>query len=199
MTDLTNQALTMGADRAKIVPSASVQVKPELAALCHPDSCSEYGLAPTCPPHVSGPEGFRLLQDHCQEALILRIEVPEQSLMSDKRTDIFRNLQELVAQLEIKALASGYSRAHGFAGGSCKRLFCHNQPDCAVLSSNKPCRHPHQARPSMSGFGVDLLALMHTCGWPATFIASHDSEDDKGKSWVAGLILLARNGAPLNI
>ncbi len=191
MSDIIEQALKLGCTCAKLIPAAQIQVKTELAELCQPGSCAEYGLAPTCPPHVSGPEGFKQLQESYQQALILRLEVLEQDLLGEQRIAIFRNLQKLVAHLEKYALANGFSAACGFSGGSCKRLFCEQEPGCAVLTENAPCRYPDQARPSMSGFGIDLLALMKTCDWPATFIDSHNPQDYSRKSWVAALILLA--------
>ena len=190
MSKMITQALALGCTNAKIISAGQIQAKEELAAFCQPDSCTEYGLAPTCPPHVSGPEGFRRLQQRCQKALVLRMDVPEQDLLGAQRTVIFRQLQTIVTHLETTAKECGYAEAHGFAGGSCKRLFCHHETDCAVLATGSPCRHPDQARPSMSGFGIDLLALMQICGWPATFIDSHKQSDTERMAWVAGLILL---------
>jgi hypothetical protein len=34
-----------------------------------------------------------------------------------------------------------------------------NGEKCCVLAENKPCRHIEFARPSMSGFGIDLDIL----------------------------------------
>ncbi len=197
MSDIINQALALGCSRAKLIPADQIQVKDELAQLCQPDSCEEYGLAPTCPPHIAGPAGFRHLQQLCQQALVLRIDVFEQDLLGAQRTTIFRNLQEIVARMEVNALGSGYSAAHGFAGGSCKRLFCADEAHCTVLTQKAPCRFPDRARPSMSGFGIDLLALMQSCDWPATFIDSNNPQDHERRSWVAALILLAGRPTPL--
>ena len=190
MSHIISRALELGCTHAQIIHSEQIQVNPQLAALCQPESCDAYGLAPTCPPHVSGPEGFKRLQLSCPQALVLRKDVLEQELLGEQRIVIFRHLQEIVAELEKIALQNGYAQVYGFAGGSCKQLFCDNEADCAVLSGAEPCRYPDQARPSMSGFGIDLLALMETCCWPATFIDSHNQPDNERLSWVAALILL---------
>ncbi|MGM0394263.1 MAG: DUF2284 domain-containing protein [Thermodesulfobacteriota bacterium] len=31
---------------------------------------------------------------------------------------------------------------------------------------SKACRHMNEAKPSMSGFGIDVIQLMNTSGWP---------------------------------
>ncbi len=190
MLQIVSRAFDLGVSHAQIIHSDLIQTNQQLAALCQPKSCDAYGLAPTCPPHVSGPEGFKRLQTTCPQVLVLRKDVLEQELLGEQRLIIFRNLQGTVAELEKFAIQNGYTQAHGFAGGSCKLLFCHHEPDCSVLSDAGSCRYPDQARPSMSGFGIDLLALMETCGWPATFIDSHNQPDNERLSWVAALILL---------
>jgi len=183
VVDLVAQAFAAGASRACLIPADRIRTNPELADLCTPDSCSEYGLAPTCPPYVSGPAGFRQLQQRCDQALVIRLDVPEEALRTERRTLVFRKLQEIAAGLEQAALRNGCREAYAFAGGSCKKLFCHQEPDCAVL-----------ARKSMSGFGIDLLALMRTCNWPATFIDIGKPADKNKLSWVAALILLGPRG-----
>ncbi len=192
MIDLVAEAFAAGVSRACLIPADQIRTRPDLAALCSPDSCHEYGLAPTCPPYVSGPPGFQRLQRRCNQALVIRQDVPEEDLLTERRVEVFRRLQDIAAALERTAVENGWPEAHAFAGGSCRRLFCSQEPDCAVLARNATCRHPAKARPSMSGFGVDLLALMTTCKWPATFLDSRQPADQANLSWVAALVLLGK-------
>jgi hypothetical protein len=42
----------------------------------------------------------------------------------------------------------------------------------------------------MSGFGIDVSALMKTCGWPANINVRETESDADSVSWVAGLIMI---------
>ena len=100
-------------------------------------------------------------------------------------------LHQIVAAVERKAVATGFGNAKGFAGGSCKELFCENREYCCVLKENKTCPHTESARPSISGFGIDAVQLMKSSGWSAKRADHLDISDSKGLSWVVGLIMLA--------
>ena len=105
--------------------------------------------------------------------------------MSDQRLEIFGLLQEIAAKLEKSALEKGY-KAKAFAGGSCKEIFCGNYPKCNVLDG-QDCRNPEYARPSMSGFGMNVSALMALSGWKMQW----QTEDNRAEmGTVCGLVLV---------
>ena len=189
---LVHEAIELGATSADVIPPTDIVVRDELARLCDGNPrCEQYGLAPSCPPHVAGPTVLRQIIQNSAAAIVVRIDVPTAALFSDQRRDIMALLHEIVAGVEIKAIAMGYRESKAFAGGSCKKIFCYDQPDCRVLTARKPCRHPQSARPSMSGYGIDVARLMISCGWPANAAAAVDASDKQSMSWVAGLILVA--------
>ena len=190
MDELIIRAYAAGADEACLIPANQVPINPDLAKLCREPRCADYGQAPGCPPYCSGPAGFRLLRQSSREALVLRIQGPESDLMTSRSNAVMKRLQSLAANLEEEALRLGYQHAQAYAGGSCKRIFCHEDDECPVIAGTGPCRYPHQARPSMSGFGIDLLALMDICGWPAQFIDLKKEASATRQSWVAALVLL---------
>jgi hypothetical protein len=47
-----------------------------------------------------------------------------------------------------------------------------------------------EARPSMSGFGIDVIQLMNTSGWPVLETKQNKESSTQDSSWVAGLILV---------
>ena len=96
-------------------------------------------------------------------------------------------LHEIVAAVEQAAVHMGYRNSRGFAGGSCKLLFCPEEADCKVVSGGEDCRYPESARPSMSGFGIDVGKLMRSAGWSGE---KADPEADSTPTWVAGLVLI---------
>jgi len=58
------------------------------------------------------------------------------------------------------------------------------------LSEGFECRHPQHARPSMSGFGINVSELMKSCGWSSEINVREGESDSEYMSWVAGLILI---------
>ncbi len=184
---LIQLALRSGASAARRIPAESISVKDELARLCLDPRCEQYGLSAGCPPYVSGPAGFRKIQAAFAEAIVLKIDVAAEALFSDERRKIMKLLHEAVAAVEQAAFHMGYKNSRGFAGGSCKSLFCSEEADCRVVSGRKGCRYPQSARPSMSGFGIDVGKLMRSAGWSGEKAVA---EADSGLTWVAGLVLV---------
>lgn len=187
---LIRKAISMGASESGIIASKDILVEDSLANHCVDPKCVYYGLSPSCPPHVTGPTGFRKLIKTHTHAMVVRIIVPSAALFSDESRGIMRLLHEIVSSVEKEAIGMGYTDSKAFAGGSCKMIFCHNHLECRRLSENAECRNPQYARPSMSGFGINVADLIKKCGWPVN-IDKEDAESGAEKmSWVAGLIML---------
>jgi len=194
MTEYPEELLTYaeqaGAAACFISPLDLV-VEEKLAGFCHEPRCPNYGLSASCPPHVQGPAQFRKWCDESELGLALKIDVPVAILHSEERLEVMKLLHEIVAGSEQLAVELQYPRSKGFAGGSCKQLFCRDEKNCLYLSEHKTCRNPSYARPSMSGFGVNVASMMGLAGWDER--ASYKSESDGDPlSWVAGLVLLRR-------
>ena len=185
--DIVRFALSKGASNAHAVASADILVEEKLAKLCA--TCPSHGFSPSCPPHVSGPAGFRKLQKQLPCAVAIRLVVPLSALFSAEKQGLGRFLHELTSGIEAYAVGMGYTDSRAFAGGSCKSIFCRDHSDCRRLSGGL-CRHPEHARPSMSGFGIDVLDLMKKCGWPAGFGGTKTTDGGESMSWLAGLVLI---------
>ena len=189
---LIQEAKKLGATSSAIISSKDIQVKDNLAELCDGEyTCPNYGLAASCPPYVEGPIGFRKWQAQSKYAITVKIELPTSVMFSDERKGVMQLLHQIVAAVEQKAIETGFGKAKAFAGGSCKELFCEDQERCCVVVENKPCRHIAFARPSMSGFGIDVTQLMLSSGWAAPKAEKSNSSDKDATSWVTGLIMLA--------
>ena len=154
-----------GATDAVVVDTKQIVVDDALAGFCLEPRCENYGLSKSCPPHVSGPAGFRKLLEEFSQALFFKIDVPLDILYSSDKREIFQLLHEIAASTEHSAHEVGYTRAKAFAGGSCKNIFCGDHLHCRVLSGDGSCRHPDLARPSMSGFGINVTKLVESVGW----------------------------------
>lgn len=183
-------AFQSGASRAGLIPVEEISAEEDLASLCRKPQCRNYGLAAGCPPHVSGPSGFRKLLEKMRHAIVIRIDVPSSILFSDQRHDIMKLLHETAANIERSAVEMGFTLSKAFAGSSCKKIFCHEHAECRVISDNGKCRNPQSARPSMSGYGINVSKLMTSAGWPSKMNMQQDQKDGESISWVAGLILI---------
>ncbi len=162
--DLIAKAVQMGASGAAVIAVDRIVIEDGLASLCREPRCENFGLSASCPPHVPGPARFKQWMQASKGAVFFKIEVPSDSLFSDDRREIMGLLHDIAAQIEQHAIERGYSNSKAFAGGSCKMIFCREQSNCAVLANEK-CRNPAIARPSMSGFGVNVGKLIEASGW----------------------------------
>jgi predicted metal-binding protein/DNA-directed RNA polymerase subunit RPC12/RpoP len=183
---LLRLAYRMGASDAAWIASDRIRVEESLARHCLIPGCENYGVSLNCPPHVSGPQGFRQMQRTLKHAIAVRLVAPTAALFSEESWAVFRLLQEIVAAVEIAAVELGYTGSKAFAGGACKKVFCREDTECRALSAGGQCLHPQVARPSMSGFGIDVAGLMKSCGWQADIAA----RDTGAMSWVAGLVMI---------
>jgi predicted metal-binding protein len=187
---LIQNAQKSGATELVVISTGVIEVDDELADRCREPRCENYGLSRSCPPHVPGPSVFRRELGGFSQAIFLRIDVPSEVLYSSEGRQVFQLLHEVVAGIERSAVNMGFARARGYAGGSCKKTFCHDHPVCLALSEKGACRNPDHARPSMSGFGINVAKLYEAAGW-AMGARTHDSvaTGDKSAS-VCGLVLV---------
>jgi predicted metal-binding protein len=190
LDSLLEFALQSGATRARRLSPASVCVENRLSAFCRDPKCPNWGQSMSCPPNVSGPEGFRKLLQSCRHAIVLRIEIQSSSLHGEDRPEVMRLLHEITAEVEMQAKRLGFNEAVGFAGGSCKPSFCHEHLGCRVITEQGKCRYPEHARTSLSGYGVNVGELMKSAGWSNNLFRSNSNDEEEEMSWVAGLVLL---------
>jgi len=187
---LTELACRSGASNAEVISTSEISIEDDLANLCREPRCENYGLSASCPPHVAGPSGFRKLLQTFAQAVVFKIEVPSEILLSSDRREVFRALHEIAAGIEHSAIDMGYHHSRAYAGGSCKRLFCQDYTYCRLLEEGGECRNPHQARPSMSGFGINVSKLMQVAGWTMKRITQDTRQDGVSMGTVCGLVLI---------
>ncbi len=192
LNDLIQLAYRSGASEVGITSASHVPVEDRLANVCREIRCETYGLSPSCPPHVSGPSGFRELIRKTRHAVVIRIDIPSSVMFSNERLEVMGLLHEIVSSVEQEAIRMGYAESKAFAGGSCKEIFCGKHAACLVLSKQGECRNPQYARPSMSGFGINVLALMEKAGIPMDKSLTPDQAGyhEESMSWLAGLVMV---------
>jgi predicted metal-binding protein len=187
---LLKKATLGGASGAVLISPRDILISDELAERCCLPRCESYGLSAGCPPHTTGPEGLRKLLTNCQHALFFRIDVPAEVLYSSDNRELFQLLHEVAAGVEREAVRLGLTGAAAFAGGSCRKLFCYEKRECRALIAGGSCRFPEVARPSMSGFGIDVGHLLRLAGWANRLGKLGGDGLERGITSVCGLVLL---------
>ncbi len=139
---------------------------------------------------MAGPAAFRKQLEDYEQSLFFKIDVPAQVLYSSDSRELFQLLHEIAAGIEQSAIGLGMVHAKAYAGDSCKRVFCHDQPDCQALTDPEKCRHPQSARPSMSGFGINVAKLLRSAGWETGACDRGKEGDLPTTTYVCGLVLL---------
>lgn len=188
---LAAQALRLGATATGTLLPRELVIDSRFPELCAgPTRCPSYGLAPGCPPHATAPQVFAKQLDQYQVVLVFKIDAPMSHLMGPERLPLARLTHCIAANLETTALQSGIQHAQGMAAGSCRELFCAEEPDCPVLARHLPCRHPNLARDSISAVGVDFTALTERLGWSFKPFTPEKTADPSSMGFMAGLVLL---------
>ena len=187
---LVQTALDMGATDARILPADRIVVDEKLAEKCSNPKCMNYGLSKSCPPNVAGPRAFKKQLETFTRAVFFKIEVPSEILYSTQNLELFQLLHETTAGVEQTAIEMGFTRAKGYAGNSCKMVFCHDHLECRALHGDGQCRHPDRARPSMSGFGVHVGKLYEAAGWPTKHPTQKTRKGRFKMASICGLVLI---------
>jgi predicted metal-binding protein len=186
LKSLVELTIGMGATGVKVLPASAVLAEDHLAALCKETKCPNYDLSPTCPPNVEGPTWMREYLQEIDAAMFIKVELPPDVMYSDARREIGKLLHFIVIQVEQAAIEMGLSKSRAFAGGSCKNLLCHDKANCQVLYGDGQCRNPNAARPSISGYGINVNRLNKAAGWSG----SENDENKATMSTYCGLVLL---------
>jgi len=111
LNDLIQLARRLGANEVGIISASDVPVEDHLANVCREIRCETYGLSPSCPPHVSGPSGFRELIRKTRHAVVIRIDIPSSVMFSNERNEVMQLLHEIVSIVERAAVRMGYSES----------------------------------------------------------------------------------------
>ena len=105
--------------------------------------CPAYGRFLTCPPYTPKPSDFERALRAYKWAVMLECDLAD--------------LNRLVVEVEKAAMRRGYYLALGLEGHRC--YLCE---EC--VPPGEPCRYPLNARPSMSGLGINVFATLEQAG-----------------------------------
>jgi predicted metal-binding protein len=190
LNKLIQDAHKSGATELAIVSKKNIIVSNNLADKCREPQCENFGMSLSCPPHVSGPETFRKKLENFSQAIFFKIDVSSEILYSSDNMEFFQLLHEIASCIEHSAVKMGFTNAQAYAGGPCKKIFCDDHSECLALSEKGKCRHPKSARPSMSGFGINVGMLVKTVGWSGSEVNRGTDSTATKISNIYGLVLI---------
>lgn len=190
LDELLQYAKQSGATDAVVVSASDVHVDKKFADMCLEPRCPSYGLSKSCPPYVGGPDEMKKKLADYDHAVFFKIEVPREVIYSSDRRECYQLLHETASGVEHEAARMGCKNAQAYAGGSCKKIFCDDQAECMVASEKGKCRHPKQARPSMSGYGIEVAKLITAAGWTPDGIYNESDSSESKTIGIYGLVLI---------
>jgi len=125
---------------------------------CYQNLCGNYGRHYMCPPSIGTIEEIIDKLNIYNKAILIRyseeVKVKE-DMRKVKRSkiDFHKKILELEKFLSQKGIESW-----GLVGGYCS--FC---IECKAIT-DRPCKHPHKARPSLESLGIDVQKLLDNFG-----------------------------------
>lgn len=201
-------SLKSGADDAVIIPSSDVIVDPRVRFKCMIPKCYMSGSCEHCPPYGYSIKEVRSIVEQYEWAIFFRKKVKssiiaaakiheaiDSGIMDDKGNAInlgghYILVFTIVKLLQKKAGEMGYDPTHGFAAGNCRDPFCHLQPTCQNLITDKGCRHPELSSPSMESSGMDVYKMAARAGWDQFPIGGMCEPESIPQGSLMGLILI---------
>ncbi len=125
---------------------------------CFQNLCGNYGKHYMCPPFIGTVEEIKSKLSRYNKAILIRyseeVDVKEDKNKAKRsKIDFHKKILELENFLSQKGIESW-----GLVGGSCS--FC---IECKAIT-NRPCKHPHKARPSLESLGIDVQKLLDNFG-----------------------------------
>lgn len=188
---LVKSAIALGATDAKLISTALIPIEDEVLEMCRKPHCNGFGKSANCPPHTLKPSEFREFIKAYDHALLFKIDVPLDVMLSDKQSEAFRKIYEIASKVETEARQNGLERSRGYAAGSCKPVFCKDHNACRALEKKGSCRFPDVARPSMESVGMNVLKLLSNAGWEIQMMTGHGLADPPADVVLSGLVILA--------
>ena len=160
--NIVNEALELNATHASIIDTAQITFSSELRDMCAQNSCGNYGTNWMCPPAVGELNELIEKVKHYKQGLLFQtVHQLEDSFdfegMENAKsihTNIFRKILENIKnEHQVKDLLA-------LNVGAC--VIC---PKCTYPEGNK-CRFPEKAVSSVEAYGIDVVALVSSCGIP---------------------------------
>jgi predicted metal-binding protein len=166
------RALEMGSEETKTIDPGSIVTAEWVRMKCQ-YGCPGFGMSLCCPPRTPTPDMTRKVIDSYQKAILLHRTLRK----GERRGERAKTFNEIVVRLEIEMFLDGYYKAWSMGCGACDR--------CKECNLSGPCKHGHEARPSMEACGIDVFKTARDNGFPVEVVRTRDEERN-----IFGLVLV---------
>ncbi|MFC1861370.1 DUF2284 domain-containing protein [Chloroflexota bacterium] len=189
------RAIELGARDAKVITASTVVIDERVRAKCTVPLCPSYGTNSNCPPYSMSLDFVRKMVHNFHYGILISLDVSPDVITGKgaddrlKRRHPMTKNYEIVAKIEAEAFYDGYYLAQGFAGGSCKPVFCPDN-DCSALVTGQGCRYPLRGRASMEGIGINAFAMATGVGWDMYSVGQAASQSEVPHGMIMGLVLI---------
>ena len=140
-----------GKGKGKVISPDTVKTEAWVRWKCQ-FGCGGYGSSLVCPPHTPTPSQTRQMLDGYERAILF--ESPQ------------GQARKIAVKLERTLFLAGCHKALGLGAGPCGI--------CKQCALDDGCRHPHNARPSMEAFGIDVFATARGNGFTIDVVRDHE-------------------------
>lgn len=189
VADACELAIGLGASAAGSIPAGEVPIDESLTEYCV-SGCDSYGRSGNCPPHAGGAALLRESLGKYETAVIFKISVSGAVLMDERRYPVMAAIHRLAVRLEEFSANNGYPHSRGLACGSCHRLFCTHHKVCQALEPGGKCLFPDLARPSISGFGINVFEVAARLGWRMERVGRASDPAKIADGMLCGMVLI---------
>lgn len=187
-------AIQLGASKATIVDASNIPIEERVTLKCQVPRCISYGVSAHCPPNTLKPSELRDIVKDYHKAILFIKDLPSRimGISADTLDDLmtaYRDIYNIVSELESQAFYDGHYLAVGFAAGSCRHTLCLAHATCAALEGNS-CRHYFRSRPSMEAVGINVFKMVASAGWDIYPIGMDAQFEHIPKGTMAGIIIV---------
>jgi predicted metal-binding protein len=186
--------LELGATRAAVIDAADIPVDERVTLKCQIPRCFGYGVSAHCPPNTLAPAELRAHLEKFRKAVFFTKDVAPEVITRNRetikeRTAVYKDVFEIVNQVESLAFYDGHYLAFGLAAGSCRHSLCAQAENCRAMEGDRCC-FSLKSRPSMEAVGIDVFRLVAGLGWEIYPIGSDAKAARVPKGTLAGLVVV---------
>ena len=152
--ELSALPITLGAFKANIIETASIETDVAFRKMCEANSCGVYGKCWMCPPDVGEIDVLmKQIRDYDYALVYQTVSDLEDSFDFEGMVEAKKRTYPLAQELRKMIDAYKLSRVLHLGAGGCG--VC---PTCAKRT-NEPCRFPALAMPSLEAYGINVSQL----------------------------------------
>lgn len=157
---IVKNILNFGAKYAKVFKTEDLEFSSKFRDYCKDNLCGHYGTNWMCPPGVGEIEDLKENIMKFKNGVVYQTIHPVRNIKDTKETDKIRDTHNHFTRMLNKHLRDKYKTNDMLPMGAGPCVICKN---CSYIKGEK-CLFPEEAISSAEAYGIDLGALLKSCG-----------------------------------